>query len=221
LLDSRRLQVDEVERQQQATGRKLEEGLKALTEREAKAKTVESNLVRLREALEVRERWIKNKEAELAGLPPVDQQVQEAARKAVEVFQEEQRAGLQHITAWAGEVSTALVPLGMSPIRVPVPPATLSDALPVLDSAAERLRRLDPFIGARLEAEGRELARAVAEHVLVCFRSHFPDLSLGPITAGPVSSEEDAAREAVKDMVEVVASRFQREAADDAEPDLQ
>jgi hypothetical protein len=56
---------------------------------------------------------------------------------------------------------------------------------------------------------------------LVCFRSHFPDLSLGPITAGPVSSEEDAAREAVKDMVEVVASRFQREAADDAEPDLQ
>jgi hypothetical protein len=36
-----------------------------------------------------------------------------------------------------------------------------------------------------------------------------------------VASEEDAAREAVKDVVEIVASRFQREPADDAEPDLQ
>jgi hypothetical protein len=51
------------------------------------------------------------------------------------------------------------VPLGISLIPVSGPPASISDALPVLDFAVERLRRLDQIFGARLEAEGSKLSR--------------------------------------------------------------
>jgi hypothetical protein len=68
-------------------------------------------------------------------------QAMEATRKALEDLQEEHHAGVQRITEWAGEASTTLVPLGMSPIPVSEPPVSISDALPVLDSAVDRLRR--------------------------------------------------------------------------------
>jgi hypothetical protein len=70
-------------------------------------------------------------------------QAMEATRKALEDLQAEHRAGVQHIAVWAGEASTALVPLGMSPILVSELPTSIFDALPVLDSAADRLRHLD------------------------------------------------------------------------------
>jgi hypothetical protein len=128
--------------------------------------------------------------------------VVEAIRKTLEDLQAEHHAGIQRITAWAGEASMALVPLGVSPIPVSGPPATISDALPVLDSIADRLRRLDQFLGARLEAEGSRLCRAVIEYILTCFRSHDPAISLEPVLAGPVADTEDAAREAIQDAVE-------------------
>jgi hypothetical protein len=112
-------------------------------------------------------------------------------------------------------VSTALVPLGVSPIPVSEPPATISDALLVLDSAVDRLRRLDQILGARLEAEGGRLCRTVIEYILTCFLSHDPAISLEPVIAGPVADLEDDAREAVQDTVEVVAERFQRDPTDD------
>jgi hypothetical protein len=87
----------------------------------------------------------------------------EATRKALEDLQAEHRVEVQCIVAWAGEASTALVPLGMSPIPMSELPASISDALPVLDSTADRLRRLDQILGARLEAEGSKLCRAVVE----------------------------------------------------------
>jgi hypothetical protein len=102
------------------------------------------------------------------------------------------------------------VPLGISPIPVARTPESLSDALPVLDLAAERLRRLDSAFGTRLETEGRELCRVVAEHVLVCLRSHFPDLSLEPVVVGPVEDAEEAARASVQEVVETVSARFLR-----------
>jgi hypothetical protein len=49
------------------------------------------------------------------------------------------------------------------------PPMSISDALPVLDSAADRLRRLDQILGVCLEAEGGRLCRAVVEYILTCF----------------------------------------------------
>jgi hypothetical protein len=136
-----------------------------------------------------------------------------ATRKALEDLQAEHRAGVQRITQWAGEASTALVPLGMSPIPVSKLPVSISDALPVLDSAADRLRCLDQILGAHLEAEGSKLCRAVVEYVLTCFQSHDPAISLAPVIDGLVAATKDAARESVQDVVETVAARFQSDPA--------
>jgi hypothetical protein len=103
------------------------------------------------------------------------------------------------------------VPLGVSPIPMSEPPTSISDALPVLDSAVDRLRCLDQILGARLEAEGGRLCRAVTEYILTCFWSHDPAISLEPVIAGPVADTEDAARQGVQDTMEVVAERFQRD----------
>jgi hypothetical protein len=108
-----------------------------------------------------------------------------------------------------------LVPLGMSPILVSELPASISDALTVLDSAADRLRRLDQILGARLETEGGRLCWVVIEYILTCFQSHGSAISLEPVIAGPVVATEDAAWEGVQDAMELVAERFQRDPADD------
>jgi hypothetical protein len=101
-------------------------------------------------------------------------QAMEATRKALEDLQAEHRAGVQRIAEWAGEASTTLVPLGMSPIPVSELPVSIYDALVVLDSTVDRLWRLDQILGALLEAEGSKLCRAVVEYVMTCFRSHDP-----------------------------------------------
>jgi hypothetical protein len=142
-------------------------------------------------------------------------QTVEVLRKALDDLRAEQRAGAQRIAAWAGEASTALVPLGMSPIPALVWPASISDALPILDSAVDLLRRLDQVLGARLEAEGGRLYRSAIEYVLTCFRSHDPTVSLGPVIAGPMADTEDAAREGVQDIVDAMVGRFQRDPVDD------
>jgi hypothetical protein len=120
--------------------------------------------------------------------------VVEALKKTLEDLQAEQRAGVQRIAAWADEVSTTLVPLGVSPIPLSELSATITDALPVLDSVVDRLRRLDQILGARPETEGGRLYRAVIEYVLTCFQSHDPAISLAPVITGPVADTKDAAR---------------------------
>jgi hypothetical protein len=139
----------------------------------------------------------------------------EVLRKTLDYLRAKQRAGAQHIAVWAGEASIVLVPLGMNPIPALMRPATISDALPILDSAADRLRRLDQVISARLEAEGGRLCRSAIEYVLTCFWSHDPTVSLGPVIAGPMADTEDAAQEGVQDAVDVVVGRFQRDPVDD------
>jgi hypothetical protein len=84
-------------------------------------------------ALEERVRRFQAAQAAQAAPGP---QVVEAMKKTLEDLQAEHRAGVQRIAAWADEVSTALVLLGVSPIPVSGPPTTISDALPVLDSVA-------------------------------------------------------------------------------------
>ena len=102
----------------------------------------------------------------------------------------------------------------MSPIQVAEPPTSIADALPVLNSASDRLRRLEPIPAGQLEAEGRELIRMVAEHILTCLRSHDPAISLAPVVDGPVAETEASARESVRDVVDFVAAYFEREPAD-------
>jgi hypothetical protein len=136
-------------------------------------------------------------------------------RKTLDDLRAEQRAGAQHIAASADEASTALVPLGVSPITALVRLTSIFDALPVLDSATNCLQRLDQILGARLEAEGSRLYRSTIEYVLTCFRSHDPAVSLGPVVAGPVVDTEDAARVGVQGVVDMVVGRFQRDPTDD------
>jgi hypothetical protein len=139
----------------------------------------------------------------------------EVLRKTLDDLRAEQHAGAQRIAAWAGEASTVLVPLGMSPIPALVQPVSIFDALPILDSAADRLQRLDQVLGTRLEAEGGRLRRSAIEYVLTCFESRDPTVSLGPVIAGPVADTEDAAREGVQDVVDAVVGRFQWDPVDD------
>jgi hypothetical protein len=152
--------------------------------------------------------------AQTAQVAPGSQAV-EAMKKTLEDLRVEHRIGVQRIAAWADEVSSALVPLGVSPIPVSKQSVSISDVLLVLDSAADRLRRLDQILGARLEAEGSRLCRAVIEYILTCFRSHDSAISLGPVIAGPVADTEDAARGSVQDVAYAVAKRFQQDFADD------
>jgi hypothetical protein len=160
---------------------------------------------------ELEERIRQFQEVQVAPGP----QAMEATRKALEDLQAEHRARVQCIAAWAGEASTALVPLGVSPIPVSELPASIFDALPVLDSVADRLQRIDQILGARLEAEGGKLCRAVIEYILTCFRSPNPAISLELVIASLVADTEDAAQEGIQDAVELVAKRFQWDPADD------
>ena len=84
----------------------------------------------------------------------------------------------------------------------------------MLNSASDRLRRLEPILAGQLEAEDRELIRMVAEHILTCLRSHDPAISLAPVVDGPAAETEASARESVRDVVDFVAAYFQREPAD-------
>ena len=101
----------------------------------------------------------------------------------------------------------------MSPIQVAEPPASIADALPVLNSASDRLRRLEPVLTGQLETENRELIQMVAEHILTCLRSHDPAISLVPVLDGPVA-ETAAARDSVREVVDFVAAYFKREPVD-------
>ena len=132
----------------------------------------------------------------------------------VRKLQEDQRQGAQWIVDWASEASSTLVPHGMSPIQVVGLPASIADSLSVLNSASDRLRRLEPILAGQLEAEGRELIRMVAEHIPTCLRSHDPAISLAPVVDGPVAETEASARESVRDVVDFVAAYFKREPAD-------
>ena len=102
----------------------------------------------------------------------------------------------------------------MSPILVAEPPTSIADALPMLNSASDRLRRLEPVLAGQLEAEGHELVWMVVEHILTCLRSHDPAISLVPVVNGPVAETEAAARDSVREVVDFVAAYFKREPAD-------
>jgi hypothetical protein len=191
---------------------------KLLAEHELKAEEKEKKLEEKERTLEERvRRFQATQAAQVAQTVQAapSSQVVEAMKKTLEDLRAEHHIGVQCIDAWANEASSTLVPLGVSPIPVSKQSVSISDALPVLDSVADRLRRLDQILGARLEAEGSRLCRAVIEYILTCFRSHDPAISLGPVVVGPVADTEDVAWGSVQDVVDMVAKRFQRDPADD------
>ena len=106
---------------------------------------MEQALARQRECLKTLKESAARKEASLqektrqleAAQAALDAQVQEVVQEAARKLQEDQRMGAQRIIDWASEASSALVPLGMSPIQVAEPPASIADTLPVLNSASD------------------------------------------------------------------------------------
>jgi len=94
------------------------------------------------------------------------------------------------------------------------PPTSIADALLVLNSASDRLRRLEPVLAGQLEAKGHQLIRMVAEHILTCLRSHDPAILLTPVVDGPVAETEAATRDSMREIVDFVAAYFKRETAD-------
>jgi myosin heavy subunit len=182
---------------------------KLLAEHELEAEEKEKKLEEKERTLEERVCWFQAAQVAQTAQAAPGSQAAETMKKTLEVLRAEHRIGVQRITAWADKASSALVPLGVSPIPASKQSVSISDALPVLDSVADRLRRLDQILGVCLEAEGSRLCRAVIEYILTCFRRHDPAISLRPVIAGPVANTEDAARGSVQDAVDVVAKRFQ------------
>jgi hypothetical protein len=86
--------------------------------------------------------------------------------------------------------------------------------LPLLDSTGRKISQLEEAVGSHLEEEGRALAQAVADHVLMCFWSHDPSISLEPAVQGPIEGSAEAARDDVEDVARAVAEQFEREAED-------
>jgi hypothetical protein len=86
----------------------------------------------------------------------------------------ERSAGIDRVVSWVSEANPTLDTLRLSPIQVAAAPPSLGAVLPALDSAVERLRRMESTVLERLETEGLAVAWAVAEYILTCFRSHDP-----------------------------------------------
>jgi hypothetical protein len=73
---------------------------------------------------------------------------------------------------------------------------------------------LEEAVGSYVEEEGRTLAHAVAEHMLMCFRCRDPDISLEHVMQGPVEGPTKATRVGVEDVAHAVAEWFKREPED-------
>jgi hypothetical protein len=73
-----------------------------------------------------------------------------------------------------------------------------SVVLPLLDSAGRKISQLEEAVGNCLEEEGRALAYAVADHVLMCFRCRDPSISLEPAVQGLVEGSAEATGAALR-----------------------
>jgi hypothetical protein len=67
-----------------------------------------------------------------------------------------------------------------------------------------------PDMARALQAKGTQLAHAVAEHVLVCYRSRDAAFPLDVVTSGPVEETVEAAGAdaSLQEAAKAVASRF-------------
>jgi hypothetical protein len=54
----------------------------------------------------------------------------------------------------------------------------------------------------------------VAAHVLTCFRSWEPQVSLEPVVQGCVTEMEEATRASIQDTAKLMVTRFQRQVED-------
>jgi hypothetical protein len=71
----------------------------------------------------------------------------------VEELLVERSAGIERVVKWVGEANSTSDTFGLSPIQVAEAPSSLGTILPALDSAAERLQRMESTVLERLETE--------------------------------------------------------------------
>jgi hypothetical protein len=111
-------------------------------------------------------------------------------------------------------IAVVLMSFCFIPIRGGDAAPEASVVLPLLDSVGRKISQLEEAVGNRLEEEGRALAQAVADHVLMCFQSRDPSISLEPAVQGSVEGSTEATRDSVEDDARAVAERFEREPED-------
>jgi hypothetical protein len=73
---------------------------------------------------------------------------------------------------------------------------------------------LKDVVSGRLEAEGHILVEVVAEHMLMCFHSQDPQVSLEPVVQGPVEEVPEAAQVGVRETAKLIVERFNRQSED-------
>jgi hypothetical protein len=105
----------------------------------------------------------------------------------VEELQTAWAVEVQRVWDFLGQTKMTLVPFGFSHIRSGEPTWEVSDVLPMLESEGAKMLRLEEVSVDELEAKGHVQVEKVVEHVLTCFRSRVPVISLDPIALGPVT----------------------------------
>jgi hypothetical protein len=76
------------------------------------------------------------------------------------------------------------------------------------------MSELKDVVSGRLDAEDRILVEVVAEHMLMCFHSQDPQVSLEPVVQGPVEEVPEAAQVSVRETAKLIVERFKRQSED-------
>jgi hypothetical protein len=235
-VNQRAQEVEELERRllerEELDGITLRCELEALGTRETGLERHEAELNREREALkdarvqilareldaDAREAGLRDQEARLAVRERqlAERQMQELAiaRKGLEDLQAARAGDAQRVWSFLGQADAVLASFGFSPVWTGGAAPEDGVAVPLLDSAAAKISHLEDAVGSHIEEEGRALAQAVAEHVLMCFRNRDPAISLEPVVRGPAEEPARAAAADVEDAARAVADRFKREPED-------
>jgi hypothetical protein len=165
-----------------------------------------------------REAGLRDQEAKLAVRERqlAERQMQElaVARKGLEDLQAARAGDAHRVWSFLGQADAVLASFGFSPVRTGGAAPEDGVAVPLLDSAVTKISHLEDAVGSRIKEEGRALAQAVAEHVLMCFRSRDPAISLEPVVQEPVEEPVEAAASGIEDAARAVADRFKREPED-------
>jgi DNA repair exonuclease SbcCD ATPase subunit len=164
---------------------------------------------------DAREAGLRDQEARLAARERqlAERQMQELAvtQKGLEDLQASRAGDARRVWSFLGQADAVLASFGFSPVRTGGAAPKGGIAVPLLDSAAAKISQLEDAIDSRIEEEGRALAQAVAERVLMCFCSHDPAISLEPMVQGPAEEPAGAAATGVEDAARAVADHFKRE----------
>jgi hypothetical protein len=167
---------------------------------------------------EAREAGLRDQEARLAAREwqLAERQMQElaVARKGLEDLQMSRAGEAQRVWSFLSQADAVLASFGFSPVRTGDVAPEGGVVVPLLDSAGTKISQLEDAVGSRIEEEGCALAQAVAEHVLMCFCSRDPNISLEPVVQGPAEEPAKAAAAGVEDAARAIADRFKREPED-------